>query len=380
MARRMPVGRYKLDRIEANRPNTSEQFVSRSNLGVDMSTSSVLERQFRQSNSYRVATGNNPEVAVEAAESPIGMLNFVDGTPTEDTIRRLHDNLDRTHGLDVFLKNYSGVSLYRLWKAQRRRNLERDQIRLYHGAFPSQLQLPRTSRFEGWCSIDLEKEGATIIDLPPDLLGVVVDMWFRLVGDLGPAALDGRRGGKYLILPPRQQLEIPDGYGCRILRSKTNRVWLFLRTLRVRCDTDFNRIANELGIRSLAVEQGLKRIEMADASKLALKGNALNDHGFFEDLDRLVQTEAFGALDRESYNLLASIGIAKGKPFRPSLRMKRIFRDAAIIGRATVRAMAQKKPHGGSLFRNPSATAGPMLPRRTERALASYHQGSRKGA
>ena len=343
-----------------------------------MSTSSILELQSRQSNRYRASAGNNPEVAVEAAESPIGMLNFVDGTPTEDTIHRLHDNLDRTHGLEVFLKNHSGVSLYRLWKAQRRRNLEHDQVRLYHGAFPSQLQLPRTSKFEGWCSIDLEKDGATIIDLPPDLLGVVVDMWFRLVGDLGPAALDGGRGGKYLILPPHQQLEIADD--CRILRPKTNRVWLFLRTLRVRCDSDFSRIANELGIRSLSVEQGLRRIEIADASKLAFQGGVLNDHSFFEDLDRLVQAEPFGALDRESYNLLASIGIVKGKPFRPGSRMKRISREAAIIGRATVRAMAQKRPHGGSLFRNPSAAAGPLLPRRTERALVSYQRGSRKEA
>ena len=330
-----------------------------------MSTSSVLELQFRQSNRYRAVTRNNPEIAVEATESPIGKLNFVDGTPTEDTSRRLRDNLDRTHALDVFLRNYSGVSLYRVWKAQRRRNLEGDQVRLYHGAFPSQLQLPRTSRFEGWCSIDLEKEGATIIDLPSDLLGVVVDMWFRLVGDLGPAALDGQRGGKYLILPPRQQLEIPNS--CRTLRSKTNRVWLFLRTLRVRCDTDFSRIAKQLGVRSLTVEQGVRRIEIADASKLAFQAEALNDHSFFEDLDRLIQTESFGALARDNYNLLASIGIAKGKPFRPSLNMKRIFQDAAIIGRATVRAMAQKKPHGGSLFRSLSAAAGPILPRRTER-------------
>src|SRR6185436_6091211 len=116
------------------------------------------------------------------------------------------------------------------------------------------------------------------------LLGIGVDMWFRLVGDLGPAAVDGQRGGKYLILPPRHQLEIPSG--CRILKPKSNRIWIFLRTLRLhRGNAEFNRVAKELGIRSLADDDGVRDIELADSSKLPIEGVTLNDGNFFEDLN-----------------------------------------------------------------------------------------------
>lgn len=326
-----------------------------------MSTSAVVELRPAKAAKYRSPDPKEVKNAPRSVETPIGNLTFVKGMPTDETARILDDNLDLLHGVDAFLKNFSGVSLYRLFKAQRRLgSVGTGKFRIFSGPPAQQLRLARASGFDGWCFIDLEKEGATIIDLPPDLLGGVFDMWFRLVGDLGPAAGDGKRGGKYLLLPPRQQFELPSD--CRILRPKSHRVWLFLRTLRPhRNRNDFDRAVEEFGIRSLAEDREARDIELADGTKLARGGVGLNDADFFEDLNRLIQAEPFGAIDRSSHHLLASIGIVKGKPFRPTLRMKRILRDASAIGSATVRSITQKKPLPGTFLRNQNYGTGTVM-------------------
>jgi hypothetical protein len=313
---------------------------------------------------YRSPASRGTEDASKTVDTSIGNLAFEKGEPTGETVRKLSNNLDLLHSTDVYLKHYAGVSLYRLGKAQHRLTGATDgKIQVFSGRPPQQLRLARTSRFHGWCCVDLDKEGATIIDLPPDLLGIVVDMWFRLVGDLGPASADGQRGGKYLILPPRQQSEIPSS--CKILKPKSNRIWIFLRTLRLhRGGAEFNRVAKDLGIRSLADADGIREIELADSSKLRIEGVALNDGNFFEDLNRLVQSEPFGAMERGAHHLLASIGIVKGKPFRPNAQMKAIFRDAVTIGGATLRAITHRKTHPRVFIRSENTANASLVSRR----------------
>ncbi len=59
------------------------------------------------------------------------------------------------------------------------------------------------------------------------MLGVVDDMWFRYVTDLGIAGPDQGKGGKYLILPPGYDGDVPDGYF--VVRPETYGNWIFMR-------------------------------------------------------------------------------------------------------------------------------------------------------
>jgi hypothetical protein len=47
-------------------------------------------------------------------KTPIGELKFFDGVPTDDTIKKVYDNLDRMRGVQVFLNTLPGASMYRL--------------------------------------------------------------------------------------------------------------------------------------------------------------------------------------------------------------------------------------------------------------------------
>jgi hypothetical protein len=64
-----------------------------------------------------------------------------------------------------------------------------------------------------------------------------------------------------------------------------------------------------------------------------------NDFGFFEDLNQVIQEEPIDSLDPERRGLAASIGIVKGKPFKPDARMKKLLTEAVAIGNATARAI-----------------------------------------
>ena len=56
-------------------------------------------------------------------------------------------------------------------------------------------------------------------------------------------------------------------------------------------------------------------------------------------MNEVVQEEPAAAWDTESLGMLASIGIEKGKAFKPDARMTKILKEAALVGTATQRSI-----------------------------------------
>jgi hypothetical protein len=63
------------------------------------------------------------------------------------------------------------------------------------------------------------------------------------------------------------------------------------------------------------------------------------DYRFWELLNQVVQEEPSESLDQIRLGYFQSIGIAKGKPFAPDERMKKILAEAAVVGDATARSI-----------------------------------------
>ena len=51
-----------------------------------------------------------------------------------------------------------------------------------------------------------------VIETPPNVLGIIDNHWFHYVADFGNAGPDKGKGGKFLILPPGYEGDVPDGY------------------------------------------------------------------------------------------------------------------------------------------------------------------------
>jgi hypothetical protein len=101
--------------------------------------------------------------------------------------------------------------------------------------------------------------------------------------------------------------------------------------------------------------------EIDDKVRLPIEEIAPDDNRFYHDLHSLVQEQPSDSLDADRRNLFASIGIIRGKPFRPSIRMKAILREAIAIGSATMRAMKAQHfaPHVASTGKAPPQLVAP---------------------
>ena len=74
--------------------------------------------------------------------------------------------------------------------------------------------------------VDTSK-GPVVAEIPPKVLGMVDDFWYKWVGDIGITGADKGEGGKYLLLPPGFKGDIPAGY--HVLRPSTFGSYLVFR-------------------------------------------------------------------------------------------------------------------------------------------------------
>ncbi len=175
--------------------------------------------------------------------------------------------------------------------------------------------------------------GPMVLDLPPaDDKNVIVGSfdvaWQNALADVGPAGADKGKGGKYLILPPGYKEKAPDGY--IVLQSETIRGFVILRSnFKSRSDADIKS----------AVDHG-KRVKLyplggnpdstvfVDVYDKPFDATIPYDASFFEHLDRFVQFEPWLTRDKVMIDILKTIGIEKGKPFKPNAKTKSILDEA----------------------------------------------------
>lgn len=171
------------------------------------------------------------------------------------------------------------------------------------------------------------------------MLGGLNDAWSRYVGDLGIAGADKGQGGRYLILPPGYEGQLPVGYS--VLRSPTHGNLMWMRAFLEDGDP-------RPGIKAL--KAGFKVYPLGSAAPppmrfLNMSGKDINtifrsDLGFFRDLHQMLQEEPVEAFPEEFTGLLAVLGIAKGKPFPSDEATLALLKEAALVGNATARAIA----------------------------------------
>jgi hypothetical protein len=292
--------------------------------------------------------------------TPIGTLNFKDGTPDAKTTEILYDNLDFLHAQNVFLNTYQGASTYALGEGFKSAGANDNEALLFSNLMDSK-SLFLTANADGlyfMTILNLEK-GPMVVEVPPKTLGTFDDMWFRWIIDAGNPGPDRGMGGRYLIVPPGYNGPLPEG-GYYIGHSRTVRLLYFGRAFMINNDpkpvadmvrktlkiypytpgAEGTSIAEALtGKVMLAKEPAIPPTKIIDVSGKSFNTIPPSDYTFFEVLNKLVQEEPAGSLDPELMGQIAAIGIVKGKPFTPDARMKKILTNAANVGNATARML-----------------------------------------
>ncbi len=273
-------------------------------------------------------------------DSSIGTLNFVDGFPTEATRHKVYDYLDTMRAVEVFLNSIPVASLIAVREGYKSVGVSGNTIGIFEQLMDSRslFLTANTESIYAGAWLDLSN-GPVVVESPPNTLGIVDDMWFRYVADLGNAGPDQGRGGRFLFLPPGYEGPVPE-MGFHVFRSKTFNNVLIWRGFLVNDSPvpGVENIKQHAKIYPLSSIQNPPEQKFVDVSGKAFNTIHANDYSFFEEVNMAIQEEPEGSGDPELVGQLVAIGIQKGVPFEPDARMKKILTDAAAIGSAIARA------------------------------------------
>mgnify|MGYP001481576113 CR=1 FL=1 len=161
----------------------------------------------------------------------LGNLEFFDGMPSQKTVDLVYDNLDFLRGVEVFLNFVPAASLEAMRAGLEELGLkECNDVMILEDLLDSEPLFLTGNTDTVYCSalLDLDKYGPIVVEVPPGCgPGTVNDAFFRFVVDMGIPGPDQGKGGKYLIIPPGYDKELPSGY--HLARSRSYINWLILR-------------------------------------------------------------------------------------------------------------------------------------------------------
>ena len=235
----------------------------------------------------------------DSVETSIGTLKFFDGAPSAKTAELVYDYLDKMRCVDTFLKGMPGASLDALIKgAHSLGAVEANQVVIMDKLLDSKslFLTGNTSTLYVMPDFDLKKDGPVVVNVPASMLGAFNDAWFRYMQDIGPAGPDKGKGGKYLLLPPGYEGEVPEGYF--VVKSKTNRVWAFMRgNISKGLDVAVKNVKDNLKIYPLAKKENPPKMEFFSGSDVSFNTIHSNDFSFYEHLHHLIDSESMEMLD-----------------------------------------------------------------------------------
>jgi hypothetical protein len=271
---------------------------------------------------------------------------FVGGYPTDATIQKAYDQLDTQRATQAYIDFMplasqnsifeSSINDYGLTKP--------GDVGIYtqpgEGKSGAIGLTYNTESIYATVYTDLKTDGPTVIESPPNVLGLVDDGWMRFITDIGNAGPDKGKGGKYLLLPPGYNGEVPEGYF--VFECPTYRNWVMVRGFVQDTGTGDDAIAY--------YKKNFKVYSLAKGPRKDVKYITLSFKGgdtthprnisYFNLIDKIVQSESSSAFTPYELGLLKAIGIEKGKPFAPDERMKKMLAEGVKIGDAIAKANA----------------------------------------
>ena len=183
----------------------------------------------------------SPARAQTARWDDLANLPFPNSYPTKEAADKLRDELVFERAVQVYLWALPAVNLMAMREGSEK------AFGAGYNVFPvwkerlnakTIVTTPNSDVIYAMAYVDVGTDGPLVIEIPPEQQGILDDFWQRPVsgptvdgktyaGDVGLPGPDKGRGGKFLLLPPGYQGNVPDGYYS--YRSRTNNVLVFWR-------------------------------------------------------------------------------------------------------------------------------------------------------
>ena len=297
-----------------------------------------------ESPKMKMTTEVPPGVATpDRLETQLGTLTSFDGVPDAKTTRLVYDNLDLQRATQAYLSTLQIASMRAMREGLLGFGPANSTVLLFEELMDSKALWLTPNTVSIYMASWLEMgDEPMVIETPPNVLGFINDSWFLYVTDFGNAGPDRGQGGKFLIVPPGYEGELPSGY--HVARSNTHGNWVIWRGFQVDGSTTPALETTRKVFHMYPLSQKDNPPEMSFVNVSGKYHNTIHrmDFGYWEELNAVIQDEPTDALDPEILGLLASIGIQKGRPFAPDARMRKILTEAANVGAVTARALTAR--------------------------------------
>jgi hypothetical protein len=284
----------------------------------------------------------------DKVETRIGTLEFFDGVPSQKTAKLTLDHLTFLRGVEAFLNGVPMASIHALVEGYKSIGVTEANHMIVTDKLMDSKPLFLTANTDtvyAFGFFDLEKTGPLVIEVPPGMgPGTVNDAFFRFVIDMGAPGPDRGKGGKYLILPPGYEGKEPEGYFVARSPSYINLFVLRGFLKEGKPDAAAKMFSEQVHVYPLSEKDNPREMVITSGSGISYNTIHANDFSFYEEIDDVLQKEPIDFIDPELRGLFASIGLQKGKEFKPSPELKKILTDSVAVANATARSLIFNTP------------------------------------
>lgn len=276
----------------------------------------------------------------ETVRTRLGDFQFQGGYPTEDAALRLADQLAYNRAIEAYLAQMPAVSQYHVWKGAAEAG----------SGVPNQLVIRQTwmnaetpqtmgnaEVIYALCALDLQRDGSTVVELPPGVGGGIYDQWQGKVVSLGPRTADRDVGGRFLLLPPDYAGTAPRTYV--VAKSPTYRAVMGVSASLSSGGPDrAMALLKRVKVYPLAKAESPPAMTFVNGGGKAIDAIFPDTRQFFRDLAEIVEREPTVRISLAERLQLAAIGIEKGRLFEPAPDREALLDNAARLGAAIARA------------------------------------------
>jgi hypothetical protein len=280
-------------------------------------------------------------------ESRLGKVELVNGYPTDETVKKLYDDIDFQRACQSYLWALPLMAMQE-WQREQRETFGAGNLDYVdYLTFTDKLGLLTANATTPYLMAfpNMQNTGPLVAEVPPGAVaGAILDFWQRPLTDCGQTGPDKGAGGKFLVLGPGDPDLKPDGY--YVFRSPTVNIWIGMRVL------DPDPVKAKATMAALRIYSYSQRDNPPNAPHLTPNGRKWTGeqpHGlaYWEGLAKVINEEPAIERDRMMLGMLQPLGIEKGKPFNPDARQKRILIEAAQVGEVMARTIGFAKRFEG---------------------------------
>jgi hypothetical protein len=195
--------------------------------GVEQSRTGFLSASGQEPKSS--TPGQDPQARGGEGETRLGKIEFEKDYVTEETAAKLRNELKFQAAVQTYLWSFPIANIMGLRNAHRSAGIKNTSIPIFEDYLTPKTVVPtgNQSTIYAYNVLTLGDELMVLV-VPPDVVGFISDAWQRPLGDLGRPGPDKGKGGKFLLVPPGYEDELPET-GYYVVPCAKKNIWWLVR-------------------------------------------------------------------------------------------------------------------------------------------------------